>query len=187
MLKPVLVTAVAAAVMASASGASAQQATSVTGNVGIEGSVAARCTAGTLVGGDSVFDLGVLIDTATGFLRPDLSAPPKVLTAAYCNSQSVITIVATPMVAQSFSGPAPTGFTDSVDFVATASGWTPTPAAFDTSQNANPGAIQARNQPWGGDITVSLSGFTAHGGATLKPVADPQYQGTIVVSLSVAD
>lgn len=150
------------------------------------GSVPILCSGGTLTG-DGVFDLGVLIDTSTGYLRTDLSAPDKVLTGAFCSARSTISISATRIEAQNYAGAAPAGFSKEVDYTATASGWTDTPASFDTGATTNPADTQVRDSAFTGDITVGISNFTTTGGATLRPVADTSYLGQVVVTLSAAE
>ena len=156
------------------------------GTVQVTGHVAAYCVGGTVQGADSIFDVGVMIDTATGDLLPNLSAPPKVVIGSFCTSASTISITATPMVAQSFTGTVPTGFTDAVDYTATASGWTPTAATFTTDAATNLASTQTRDTAFTGPITVAVSGFTPVGGATLRPVADPLYQGLVTVTLAAS-
>jgi hypothetical protein len=144
------------------------------------------CTLGSLSDGDNLFDVGVLVDTATGLLRPDLSAPPKVLTGTQCSSRSQLSIAATQMTAQAFLATPPEGFARGVDYTATASGWTPVAARYSTGAAANAAASQIRETAGAGDITISLSSFATAGGPTLRPVADETYQGAIVVTLAAA-
>ena len=151
------------------------------------GNVPAMCVGGTLDGGDNIFDLGVLVDTATGLLRNDLSADDKVLTGSFCSTRSTIEVEATPLLAQSYAGDPPASFSKSVNYVATASGWTTNPAVYDTGAQSNPNAVQSRSTPFTGDITVGLSNFSTVGGNALLLVADPEYQGTVTVTLTVAD
>ena len=144
------------------------------------------CTLGALSDGDNLFDVGVLIDTSTGLLRPDLAAPPKVLTGTQCSSRSQLTIAATAMTAQAFVTTPPTGFSRGVDYTATASGWTPIEASYSTGAAANAAASQMRETAGSADITISLSGFATAGGPALRPVADDTYQGAVVVTLAAA-
>jgi len=144
------------------------------------------CTIGDLSDGDNLFDVGVMIDTATGLLLPSLSAPPKVLTGTQCGAPSQLTIAATQMTAQAFTNAAPTGFSRAVDYTATASGWTPVDASYSTGATANAGASQTRDSGGSGQITISLSNFATSGGPSLRPVADDTYQGAIVVTLAAA-
>jgi hypothetical protein len=144
------------------------------------------CTLGNLSDGDNLFDVGVMIDTATGLLRPDLSAPPKVLTGTQCSSRSLLTIAATTMTAQAFTATPPAGFSRAVDYTATASGWTPTSASYSTGSSVNAAATQVRETPGAADITISLSNFATTGGDALHPVADDTYQGAVVVTLAAA-
>ena len=167
--------------------ASAQEATNTatTAPIPVRGTVPALCSGGTLTGGGAAFEVGVLINTTTGFLLPNLTAPSKTLTGAFCSSKSAITIVATPMTTQNFTATPPTGFSRIVHYNATASGWTTTPAVFATGAASNPNATQQRATAFTGDITVSVSNFTTGGGDALRMVADPAYLGTVIVTLAV--
>ncbi len=150
----------------------------------VTGTVPALCVGGAVTPAGGIFDLGVLVDTATGFLRTDLSAPAQLIQGSFCSSRSTIAVVATPIVAQGFTGAAPTGFSRSVDYVASASGWTANPAVFATASATNAGASQARNTPFNGPITVGITGFATTGGPALRMVADTVYQGTVTVTLT---
>jgi hypothetical protein len=149
--------------------------------------VPALCAGGTLSAANGTFDVGVLIDTSTGFLLPTLSAPNKVLNGAFCSSRSTITVSATPMTAQNFTAAPPTGFSRTVNYTATASGWTDTAAAFTTSAASNTAATQSRSTAFTGNITVGVSNFTTGGGNALRMVADTNYQGLVTVTLAVAN
>lgn len=164
-----------------ASSATATQSFTVTGNV------PAQCTGGTVTGGSNTFDLGTLTDTTTGLLRTDLSAPNRVITGSFCTSRSTISVTATPIAAQTFTATAPTGFARTVDFTATASGWTTTPASFATASATNPGATQTQANPFSGDITVGIGSFATTGGSTLRLVADTNYTGTVTVTLTASN
>ena len=176
-----------AALIAAGSGAaSAQSTTATSGPFPVTGNVPVLCTAGTLSNDNGVFAVGVLVDLSTGLLRTDLSAPPKVLHGTFCTSRSNITVSATPLIAQAFTTTPPAGFSKTVNFTATAAGWTPNPAVFTTGAATNPNAVQTRNTGFTGDITVSIGSFTTGGGQTLRLVEDPLYQGAVVVTLSAA-
>lgn len=177
----------AAAFTVALPGTALAQSSSDTRQFPVIGTVPAICSAGTLVGGNSTFDLGVLINTTTGFLRTDLNAPDKVLSAAFCNASSTISVTATPLAAANFSATPPAGFSRAVNYTATASGWTTTPANFTTGAGSNTAATQSRPTPFTGDITVGISGFSTVGGATLRPVADTSYTGLVTVTLAVAN
>lgn len=151
------------------------------------GTVPALCSVGIPDISGGVFDMGVLVDTTTGLLRTDLAAPNKILSGAFCSSRSTIVIAATPMLALNFTGTPPGGFSSAVDYVATASGWTITPAAFNTAASSNPGATQVRASAFTGDIAVGVSNFATAGGASLRPVADDEYLGEITVTLTAAE
>jgi hypothetical protein len=181
-----LIFAAGAFVVLSAGSAASQSATD-TKSFAVVGNVPALCSGGTIVGTGSTFDLGVLIDTTTGLLRTDLAAPPKVLTGSFCSSRSTITVNATPMAAQNFTAAPPAGFSRTVDYTATASGWTATAATFATGAGSNPGAIQTRPTAFSGDITVSIGTFVTNGGSGLRLVSDTSYLGLVTVTLAVAN
>lgn len=166
--------------MASAAGGS------TIGTVAVDGTVSTHCTGGTVAGGDSVFALGVMINTTTGLLLDNLSAPPKTVIGAFCNSASTISVAATPMTPSAFNGAPPMGFTDAVDYTTTASGWTTNPAVFTTDAASNPNATQKQPAAFSGVITVAVSGFTPVGGTALRMVADPNYVGHITITLAAA-
>lgn len=152
----------------------------------VTGNVPAMCAGGTLGNNQGTFDLGVLINTTTGFLRTDLSAPARTLVGAFCSAQSTITVNATPLVAQNFTATAPAGFSRTVNYTATASGWSATPASFTTSAASNTAATQTRSTAFSGDIAVGVANFATNGGA-LRLVADTSYRGTVTVTLSAVN
>lgn len=177
----------AGAFAALSAGSAAAQSATDTKSFAVVGNVPALCSGGTITGGGSTFDLGVLIDTTTGLLRTDLAAPPKVLTGSFCSSQSTITVAATPMTAQNFTATPPAGFSRTVDYTATASGWTATAATFATGSGSNPGATQTRPTAFSGDITVAIGTFSTNGGSGLRLVSDTSYVGVVTVTLAVAN
>jgi hypothetical protein len=168
-------------------GVALAQSTTDTKNFAVTGTVPQMCAGGTLVGGNSTFDLGVLIDTTTGFLRTDLAAPNKVLTGAFCSGRSTITVSATAMAAQNFTATPPASFSRIVNYTATASGWTTTPASFTTGAASNPAATQARATAFTGDIAVGIGSFSTGGGSGLRMVADTEYRGIVTVTLAAAN
>ena len=178
LLISTLLAGLASASVAAAETNTASQPFTVTGNV------PTLCSGGTVTGGNTVFALGTIVDTATGLLLNDLSAPSKVIAGAFCNSASTINVTATPMVASSFTGTPPAGFADAVDFTATASGWTTTPASFTTDATSNPNATQTQTTAFSGSITVAVSNFSAVGSPTDRMIADPDYAGTVTVTLA---
>lgn len=158
-----------------------------TQTLNVIGSVPAQCVGGTIAGGSSTFDLGVLTNTTTGLLRTDLAAPARVLSGSFCTSRSTISVVASPIAAQTFTATAPTGFARTVDYTATASGWTTTPASFATAAATNPAATQTQASAFTGDITVGIGSFATTGGGTLRLVADTNYAGTVTVTLTASN
>lgn len=176
----------AALVLAMPGEAAAQTAATSTRNVGVIGTVPAMCFAGTL-SGDGSFDLGVLVDLTTGQLRTDLSAAPKVLVGSFCSSRSTITVSATPLQSQNYLAVPPAGFSRAVNYDATASGWTVTPAVYQTGAAANAAATQTRLGAFTGDITVAISNFSTDGGANLRLVGDESYRGVVTVTLAAVN
>lgn len=184
MTKPLLL--IVPALALGLPGAALAQSNTDTKTVGIVGTAPPMCFGGTLNGSGS-FDLGVLIDTTTGQLRNDLNAPPKVLVGSLCTSRSTITVTATPLTAQNFTVAPPTGFSKAVDYTATASGWTTTPASYNTAAAANAAATQSRATAFTGDITVAISGFATTGGNSLRLVADNDYRGLVTVTIAAVN
>lgn len=179
---PILAAAAAIVLPAAASA----QSSSDTKSFAVTGNVPALCVGGTIAGGNGNFDLGVLVDTATGLLRTNLSAPARVLTGSFCSSRSTITVTATPLTAQTFTNTPPAGFSRVVNYTATASGWTPTPASFTTGAGTNPASVQQRANAFTGDVTVAIGGFSTDGGNALRLVSDTNYLGSVTVTLAVA-
>ncbi len=151
----------------------------------VNGTVAARCRVGEIEGGGDTFDMGVLIDTSTGLLRRDLDAPDKVVTGSFCNTQSTLTVRALPMAPEDVTFLSSDAFTRRIDFIATASGWTQTPARFETAGGETQGAAaQIQPNPTDVDLILSLSDFTANGGADRRPVASDDYVGQVTLTLT---
>lgn len=179
LLAPVLIAAVPGSALAQTTDTS-------TKNVGVVGTAPAICFGGTLSGSGS-YDLGVLIDTTTGQLRTDLSAPSKVLVGSFCTGRSTITVAATPLAAQNSTSAPPVGFSRQVNYTATASGWTTIPASYTTGAAANSASTQTRPSAFTGDITVAISGFTTSGGQSLRLVADDNYLGLVTVTIAAVN
>lgn len=177
---------IAALLIAGSGSAALSQTTAQRGPIPVTGTVPPLCTAGTNSSGSGNFDLGVLTNTGTGLLRNDLVAPPKVLTGAFCSARSNITVSATPMLSVTNTAAPSGGFSRTVNFTATAAGWTTTPASFTTGAASNAAATQQRATAFTGDITVSINGFSTGGGNGLRLVADPAYLGSVTVTLAVA-
>ena len=151
----------------------------------INGTVPAGCRAGEVLGGDDTFDMGVLIDTSTGLLRPDLNAVDKVVVGSFCNTQSTLTVSAIPMSAEDVQSLGSDAFTRRIDFVATASGWTDVPARFETALGeTQAAAAQIQPNPTDVDLILSLSNFTPNGGMDRRPVASDDYVGQVTLTLT---
>src|SRR5271169_2495611 len=99
----------------------------------ITGSVTKACTLG--APGVTTLNVGNLINPSTGTLATISSPPSTTITGSWCNAPSTVSVIATPMVAQHFTAPPPTGFTMAVNYTASVSGWTATPASFATTGN----------------------------------------------------
>lgn len=175
---------VAAMATALFAGNAAAQSVSDSEDFAVIGNVPAICIGGSVAADGGIFDLGVLVDTSSGLLRTDLSAPNQVLSGGFCSSRSSIAVAATPIVAQTFTSTAPAGFSRSVDFTASASGWTDVPASFSTASSSNPAARQTRSTAFTGPITVGIANFATTGGSALRLVADGSYSGTVTVTLT---
>jgi hypothetical protein len=151
----------------------------------VTGNVPALCAFGTIAGATGRFDLNVLIDTTTGFLRTDLAPPSRTITGSWCNARSTLNVVGTRMSAQGFTTTPPTGFSTGVDYTASASSWTPSPAVYATGvTTAQATATQSQTAPNASNIVLTLSTFATQGGPTLRPVADPNYAGTVTLTLT---
>jgi hypothetical protein len=166
--------------------ASAQQTPGLTRtspNMPVSGNVPTLCAIGA-VGGQGSFPLGVLIDTATGKMRPGLSAPDQSITGSWCNAPSSVSISATQLTAVNFTATPPTGFSRSLNYTATASGFSALPASFTTGATSNTTATRPTNGPITGPITIAVSAVTPVG---IDPflVADTAYQGVITITLAV--
>jgi hypothetical protein len=109
-----------------------------------------------------------------------------VLSGSFCTARSLVSVVATPLQSVTNTALPGAGFSRTVNYTATASGWTANPAVFTTSAASNAAATQERLTAFSGDITVSIGGFSTGGGDGLRLVADPAYQGTVTVVVSVA-
>lgn len=153
----------------------------------LSGSVGVACHMGSP--SDSTINVGTLANLADGTLAP-ISPQSTTITDSWCNTGSTIGIIAGPLLAQNYTGAPPAGFTKAVNYTAAASGWTSNPASFtttaDTSGGGNgttPGS-QSTSDPAAQTITVGVSNF-ATPGADSRLVADPNYSGTITVTLAV--
>ena len=177
----------ALAALALPSTAMAQSTTATAGPFPVTGNVPGLCSGGTLSNANSSFALGVLIDTATGLRRTDLAAPPKILTGAFCTVRSNISISATALQSVNNVAAPGAGFSRTVHYTASASGWTTTPATFATGSASNPGSSQERSTAFQGDISVGIGSFSTGGGEGLRLVADTAYQGIVTVTLAVAN
>ena len=186
LLASALILAVPASAQAQSSTLTVGSSSTSSKTVSIIGTAPAMCFGGTL-SGDGTYDLGILIDTTTGQLRTDLTAPPKLLVGSFCTGRSTITIQATPLVAQNFTTIPPGGFARSVDYVATASGWTVIPASYNTATTANSAATQTRPTSYTGDVSVAISGFSTTGGQSLRLVADNNYRGLVTVTIAAVN
>lgn len=160
-------------------------ASSTIGPLPVTGSVPTLCSVGTVAGGNTTFAVGQLINSASGFLSTTLSVPSKTVSGSWCNTQSAINVAASPLSAQTQTQTPPTGFSRIVNFTATATGWSTTPAAFTTGAATNTAATQPRATPFASDLTVAIGSFGTAGGDTLRLVADTNYSGSVTVTLSV--
>ena len=183
-----LETAMLALVFAGLSTAAMAQTTSLptSRSMPVTGNVPALCSLGANAGTGS-FPLGVLIDTTTGKMRTGLSAPAQSITGSWCNSPSTISISATPLTSVNSIAVPPTGFSRTLNYTATASGWTlaASPASFTVGAAANASASQAVTSAITGPISVAISNIVPVGSDPFL-VADTSYLGTITVTIAIA-
>ena len=174
----------AAAILVSAGAANAQVGTTSTSpNMPVTGSVPILCAVGT-VSGNGDFPLGTLIDTATGKMRQNITADPRTISGSWCNAPSTISISATQLTAQNSTGTLPGGFSRTLNYTATASGFSALPATFVTGSTPNSTATRNVTGPLTAPITVTVSAVTPVGDNPFL-VADSSYRGTVTVTLAV--
>lgn len=169
-----------------AGGANAQQTpalTSTSPNMPVTGNVPTLCAVGGVAGQGS-FPLGVLIDTATGKMRTGLSAPNQTISGSWCNAPSTVSISATQLSAANFTATPPAGFSRTLNYTATAIGFSNLPASFTTGAATNATATRATGGPITGPITVAISAVTPVGDNPFL-VADTSYQGIVTITLAV--
>jgi hypothetical protein len=158
-----------------------------TATITVTGEVSGTCHLGTP--SDATLSLGSLVNSADGTLNPSIPNVSTTIPGSWCNTGSIISVSATPLVAQGFSGSPPAGFTKAVNYTASASGWAGSAATFTTAGNTSgvvtgtpaPGS-QTQADPAANVITVGLSAY-ASPSSTARLVADPHYQGVITVTL----
>jgi hypothetical protein len=185
-MKSILSVATVSFAMLIASQVSAQQAsglTSTSPNMPVTGNVPTLCAVGA-VSGQGSFPLGILIDTATGKMRAGLSAPDQTITGSWCNAPSSVSISATQLSAVNFTATPPAGFSRSLNYTATASGFSALPASFTTGASTNTNATRATGGAITGPITIAVSAVTPVGADPFL-VADTSYQGIVTITLAV--
>ncbi|HEX3919751.1 MAG TPA: hypothetical protein VHW60_20625 [Caulobacteraceae bacterium] len=164
-----------------------------TGNqttVTVTGTVTAACTLAPVGAGAGTFTVGGgnLIDTTTGLLAAGLHTDgPQTITGSWCNTNSVLTLAANPMVQTLFSGAPPSGWTKSVNYTATSTGWgnaLPVATTSDIS-GLNPStnsATETVTTPTAATISIDLTNFVTPG-SNSRLVAGT-YTGSVVVTLA---
>jgi hypothetical protein len=157
--------------------------TSTSPNMPVTGNVPTLCAVGA-VSGQGNFPLGTLIDTATGKMRAGLTAPDQTITGSWCNAPSSVSISATQLAAVNFTATPPAGFSRSLNYTATASGFSALPASFTTGAATNTTATRATGGPVTGPITIAVSAVTPVGADPFL-VADTSYQGIVTITLAV--
>ena len=174
MHRPLL--AAAAALIAPAV-ASAAPPVSATGTVTVDGSVAVRCQFTT---GTATITLGELAKPDGAFDPATVDGQNRTL-QGWCNgASSSMTVNAASLV--NVTSP-PTGFSNQVDFTATA--LANSQSATDTNSTDNTAGSPVTVGAFSGDIKVTLSASSSHGGPTLKMVAGA-YAGDVLVTLTPA-
>lgn len=176
-MNKLLISSAAVALLALPAAALAQS-SDVEGTVTISGSVAAACvidsaatiTLGELADGDGLYNLAADGESTT--------------LTAWCNGASSTMSVLSSAIVHTGSPTVPTGFTDTVNFTATASvtpadAGSPVEVSDSTTAAADPAATVGL---FSDDITVSLSSSSTDGN---KLIAG-DYEGSVVVTLSPA-
>lgn len=169
--------------------ATASAQTTDQGTVGVVGSVRPVCILGDP--NPALVDLGQL-SAASGPRTGRIAVIPQqtvILPASYCNfAGSVVSVSATALTAGDATAPS-AGFTRAVNYTASATGWATGASTATTSalgDGTNPtanGTGSTVASPKVGDITLTLSSFTAPGDQIL--VAG-NYSGNVVVTLGPA-
>lgn len=153
----------------------------------VTGNAPGACTLG--VAGDKTLNIGEMVDPTTGELANISNPPSTSIAGSWCNTASTLTVLATPLVAQSFFGSPPSGFTKAVNYTATVSAWTTTPATFTTSgdvsgvQHNNTPGSEVQGSPSMATMVVSIGSFASPSAGDFL-VADPNYSGTITITLT---
>jgi hypothetical protein len=164
-----------------------------TATLTVTGDVAQACSLASLSGdGSFVVGGGNLLDPTTGQLKSGLTTNGnQTITGSWCNGASTITVTATPLQQTTFSGAPPNGFSKSVNFTATASGWGANNVVVATAGDAsglNPttnSGSQTVGTAASSTITVGLGSFVTGGSATNKLVAG-NYTGSVVITLATS-
>jgi len=186
MARQLIALAMAGALAPALAHADTSSSSSVNVTYKLTGSVDKLCSLGTI--GSKTLNVGTMINPSNGTLG-SVSSQNTSVTGSWCNTASTISVLATPMIAQSFTGTPPGGFTKAVNYTATVSGWTAPPASFttngDDSGNGSGATPDAQNQanPETTTITVGVGTFKSPNTADLL-VADPNYSGNITLTLA---
>ena len=157
-----------------AASAAAVVGTPVTGTVTVTGAVAPRCQFTTAT--DNI-DIPELSNTTTSVLDPaTVSGAPHATLVGWCNgTASTIQVEAQPLLN---SAPAPTGFTNRVDYTATATA--NSVSVTDNSVVANSDNTAVTVGIFTGDIDVGLSQATSPTGKLIAGA----YLGHVIVTLT---
>ncbi|KAA9014343.1 hypothetical protein [Sphingobium limneticum] len=150
----------------------------------VSGRVPYLCQIGGASTTREAFDMGVLVDVSTGYLKRNMTAPDRIIDDTWCNAPSQIEIRAVELAPQNATAQLREGFAGAVHFTAAASGWSETPASFRTDgASEQSSSIQTAPQPRVTSITISLTDFRMRDGASLRPVASRSYLGAVIVTL----
>lgn len=158
------------------------------GTYDVRGSVQSRCSTGTSGG---ITSLETTVERS-GRLPSNLDNRSFVLLGLMCSSASQIRVSATPLRRSPAFITISPGQSQTVNYTATASGWSPTAASVTTAMvsaigadTVYVGAPQTLTTARAGSITVTVNNFSiVKGNGNSSKLIDGHYSATITVSLT---
>lgn len=160
-------------------------------NFAVTGNIQSHCSLGN-ASGPLVLNTIVPSD---GKLDPTLEGRTFPITGIFCDAPSTLRVSATALRLKTPRSSLSSSQSQTINFTATAAGWTPSAASVTTGEtnplgttNFYTGAAKTQGAAKNGSITVSVTGFAVVGAKgnssnSAKPV-DGAYSATIVVTLA---